>query len=78
MLVTDDFSMGAVYASKEGIAAATVAALNAGVDLILIAYDPAQYFAMMDAALAADRDGSLRPAALARSARRLAAVDVAP
>ena len=47
--------MGAVYASKEGIAAASVAALNAGVDLILIAYDPAQYFTMMDALLAADQ-----------------------
>ncbi len=70
--------MDAVYGSKEGIAAASVAALNAGVDLLLIAYDPAQYFAMMDALLAADRDASLRPAVLARSARRLAAEDVAP
>ena len=34
VLVTDDFSMGAVYGSKAGIAAAGVAALNAGVDLI--------------------------------------------
>ncbi len=74
ILITDDFSMDAVYGSREGIAAASVAALNAGVDLLLIAYDPAQYFAMMDAVLAADRDGSLRPAVLARSARRLAAV----
>ena len=57
ILITDDFSMDAVYGSKEGIAAASVAALNAGVDLLLIAYDPAQYFAMMDAALAADRVG---------------------
>jgi beta-N-acetylhexosaminidase len=78
ILITDDFSMDAVYGSKEGIAAASVAALNAGVDLLLIAYDPAQYFAMMDALLAADRDGSLRPAALVRSARRLSAVDIAP
>ena len=44
ILITDDFSMGAVYASKEGVAAASIAALNAGVDLILIAYDPAHYF----------------------------------
>jgi beta-N-acetylhexosaminidase len=78
ILITDDFSMDAVYGSKEGIAAASIAALNAGVDLLLIAYDPAQYFAMMDAALSADRGGSLRPAVLARSARRLAAVDMAP
>ncbi|MGA7489768.1 MAG: glycoside hydrolase family 3 N-terminal domain-containing protein, partial [Xanthobacteraceae bacterium] len=52
VLVTDDFSMGAVYASKQGIAVAAIAALNVGVDLILIAYDPAQYFGVMDALLA--------------------------
>ena len=40
--------------------------------VLLISYDPAQYFAMMDAVLAADRDGRLRAATLARSARRLA------
>ncbi len=72
VLITDDFSMGAVYASKEGIAAASIAALDAGVDLILISYDPEQYFPVMDAVLAADRDGSLPPGALAHSARRLA------
>lgn len=71
LLITDDFSMGAVYASKAGVAAASIAALDAGVDLILIAYDPAQYFPMMDAVLAADRNGSLQSAALAQSARRL-------
>jgi beta-N-acetylhexosaminidase len=76
VLITDDFSMGAAYASNEGIAAASVAALNAGVDLILIAYDPAQYFTVMDALLASARDGSLSSAALGRSARRLAAVDL--
>jgi beta-N-acetylhexosaminidase len=74
VLITDDFSMGAVYGTKEGVAAASIAALDAGVDLILIAYDPAQYFPMMDAVLAASRDGSLRPAVLAQSARRLAGV----
>ena len=44
ILVTDDFSMGAVYRSTEGWPAASVSALNAGVDLILISYDPDQYF----------------------------------
>ena len=71
ILITDDFSMGAVYASQQGVAAASIAALNAGVDLILIAYDPAHVFTMMDAVLAAERDGRLRPAALAASERRL-------
>jgi beta-N-acetylhexosaminidase len=72
VLITDDFSMGAVYGSKAGIAAAGVAALNAGVDLILVSYDPAQYFTMMNALLTADNAGGLAPATLARSARRLA------
>lgn len=74
VLITDDFSMGAVSGGKEGVAAASVAALDAGVDLILISYDPAQYFPMMDAVLAAWGDGRLRPAVLAESARRLAGV----
>jgi beta-N-acetylhexosaminidase len=72
VLITDDFSMGAVYASKEGIAGASIAALNSGVDLILIAYDPEQYFVMVDAVLAAARDGRLHLEALGASARRLA------
>jgi len=72
VLITDDFSMGAVYGAKEGVPAASIAALDAGVDLILIAYDPAQYFPVMAAVLAASRDGSLRPAVLAQSTRRLA------
>jgi beta-N-acetylhexosaminidase len=73
VLITDDFSMGAVYASKEGIARASIAALNAGVDLILVTYDPGQYFIAMGAVLAADRDGALRQAVLARSRLRLTA-----
>ena len=72
VLITDDFSMGAVYGSKPGIAAAGVAALNAGVDLILVSYDPAQYFTLMNALITADRAGGLAPAVLARSTRRLA------
>jgi beta-N-acetylhexosaminidase len=73
VLITDDFSMGAAYASREGVAGASIAALNAGVDLILIAYDPAQYFPMLDAVLTADRDGRLNAATLSSSARRLGA-----
>ena len=73
MLVTDDFSMGAIYASRDGIAAAGVAALNVGVDLILVAYDPAQFFTLMDALIDADRAGRLALEQLAASRRRLAA-----
>jgi beta-N-acetylhexosaminidase len=70
-LITDNFSMGAVYRSRQGIAEASVAALNAGVDLILVSYDTDQYYAVMHALLAADRDGLLRPEALRQSDERL-------
>jgi beta-N-acetylhexosaminidase len=71
ILVTDDFSMGAVTLSREGAAGGAVAALNAGVDLILVSYDPDQYFYVMYALLAADRAGLLNPAMLERSQARL-------
>jgi beta-N-acetylhexosaminidase len=71
VLITDDFSMAAISGSRDGIAGAAVAALNAGVDLILVSYDPDQYFPMMDALLQADRDGRLREDLLTRSAERL-------
>ena len=71
ILVTDDFSMGAVTLSREGAAGGAVEALNAGVDLILVSYDPDQYFYVMYALLQADRDGRLRGDMLERSQTRL-------
>jgi beta-N-acetylhexosaminidase len=71
ILVTDDFSMGAVTLSREGAAGGAIEALNAGVDLILVSYDPDQYFYVMYALLQADRDGRLRRDMLERSQTRL-------
>jgi beta-N-acetylhexosaminidase len=71
VLITDDFSMGAVTLSHEGAAGGAIEALNAGVDLVLVSYDPDQYFYIMDALLKADRDGRLRPQALQASDARL-------
>jgi len=71
VLMTDDFSMGAVYRSTEGIAGGSVAALNAGVDLVLISYDVDQLYVSMDALMRADRAGTLRADALQQSDRRL-------
>jgi len=71
ILVTDDFSMGAVTLSHEGAAGGAIAALNAGVDLLLVSYDPDQYFPMMYALLAAAHDGRLRTDMLEQSAARL-------
>lgn len=70
-LITDDFGMAAVYRSHEGIAEASVAALNAGVDLILVSYDTDQYYAVMQGLLTANRDGRLRSDALRESDERL-------
>jgi len=72
VLVTDDFKHECGLRQQAGIAAAGVAALNAGVDQILVSYDPTQYFTMMNALITANRAGGLTPATLARSARRLA------
>lgn len=71
VLITDDFSMGAVYYSSHGIAGATLEALNAGVDLVLLSYDTDQYFPIMYRLLQASRSGALRPEMLAKSAARL-------
>lgn len=71
VLITDDFSMGAVTLSREGVAGGAVEALNAGVDLILASYDPDQYFYIMDALLKADREGRLDAKALEASDVRL-------
>jgi len=71
VFVTDDFSMGAVTLSREGAAGGAIAALNAGVDLILVSYDPDQYFYVMYALLQADRDGRLSADTLKASKARL-------
>jgi beta-N-acetylhexosaminidase len=63
--------MGAVYYSRDGIAGATLEALNAGVDLVLLSYDTDQYFPIMYRLLQASRSGALRPETLAKSAARL-------
>jgi len=71
VLITDDFSMGAVVWSPYGISGASVAALNAGVDLILVAYDPDQFFFVMYSLIEADRAGLLENDQLVRSRERL-------
>jgi beta-N-acetylhexosaminidase len=72
ILVTDDFCMAAAYDLRGGLASASVGALNAGVDLILVSYDPDQFYPVMYALLKAHAEGRLRQDVLASSARRLA------
>jgi len=70
LLVTDDLTMGAAY--NRGLCDATVHALNAGVDLLLIAFDHDKYFDAMHCAQQAARQGTLDFRMLERgNARRL-------
>lgn len=72
--------MAAVYSSPQGVGNASIEALNAGVDLILVAYDPDQYYPVMYALLKAQSEGRLRLERLEKSDARLrhAARAVAP
>jgi beta-N-acetylhexosaminidase len=71
VLITDDFTMQPIYRSQEGIGHATVTALNAGVDLILISYDGEQYYKAMHAVIRADRHGELEHSTLQQSREHL-------
>ena len=72
VLITDDFCMGAVHGSRMGVGGAAVTALNAGADLILVSYDPSQYYPVMRALLRAQAEGRLNQGLLDASNRRLA------
>ena len=71
LIVTDDFSMGAITRGKPGIGAAAVQSLNAGADLVLVSFSEKHLDTMMSSLLAADEAGEIDPAALARSRARL-------
>ena len=71
VLITDDLTMEPIY--HRGLCRAVVDGLNAGIDLLLLSYDDAQYYPAMACALDALRQGRLDPAMLARSRDRLSA-----
>jgi beta-N-acetylhexosaminidase len=59
LLITDDFSMGAVIGSRDGIGGAAIRAVNAGVDLVLLR-DSVKYFdTVMSALIEADVNAEL-------------------
>ncbi|MET1079208.1 MAG: glycoside hydrolase family 3 N-terminal domain-containing protein [Pseudomonas sp.] len=70
VLITDDLTMAAAY--RFGVCQAAVRALDAGVDLLLVAYDPEQYYEALHCALQAQTEGRLDPGLLEQSDRRLA------
>lgn len=73
VLITDDFCMRVVHDAPGGVGQATVDALNAGVDIILVSFDPDQFYPAMYALLQAEREGTLDREALRRSKQRLRA-----
>jgi beta-N-acetylhexosaminidase len=77
LLITDDFSMGAVTRSKEGIGGAAVAALKAGADLILVSFSDKHLNTVLSALIDADKTGGLDSPTGAASIRRLTNVPAA-
>jgi beta-N-acetylhexosaminidase len=71
VIITDDLVMGAIY--EHGVCKAVVEALNAGVDLLLVAYDGAQFYRIFACAADAAAAGELDLGTLHDSEMRLEA-----
>ncbi|SDI55360.1 beta-N-acetylhexosaminidase [Bradyrhizobium sp. Rc2d] len=69
VVMTDDLVMGAIY--QHDVCKSVVEAINAGVDLLLIAYDGAQFYRVFACALDGLRRGKLDATMLRASAARL-------
>ena len=69
IVVTDDLVMGAIY--QHDVCTAVVEALNAGVDLLLVAYDGLQFYRLFACATDAAERGGLDTAMLRDSETRL-------
>ena len=69
IIVTDDLVMGPIY--EHGVCTSVTQALNAGADLLLVAYDGLQFYRIYDCALNASIDGRLDEAMLQASLARL-------
>ena len=75
VVISDDMQMGAIVA-EYGLAEAAVAAVNAGVDIVLLAnqqgdYDTAPVYQVRDALLAAVSDGTIPQARIAEANDRI-------
>ena len=67
--MTDDLVMGAIY--QGNVCTAAVEALNAGVDLLLVAFDGTQFYRIFTCATAGPAEGKLDAATLSmRQPRR--------
>jgi beta-N-acetylhexosaminidase len=71
VLITDDMTMRAARNSREGLRGGPAAALEHGMDLLLVSYDPDLLWPVLAGLLAARESGQLTEAALQRSKERL-------
>jgi beta-N-acetylhexosaminidase len=71
LLITDDLSMGAVTGSKEGIGAAAIKSLNAGIDILLLSYTERHFDTVMSALIEADANGEIDQGRQSASRERL-------
>jgi beta-N-acetylhexosaminidase len=69
VVITDDLVMGAIY--QHNVCTAVVEAINAGVDLLLVAYDGAQFYRVFACASAGLKQGKLDSVMLRDSEARL-------
>ena len=69
VVMTDDLVMGAIY--QRNVCTAVVEALNAGVDLLLVAYDGAQFYRIFACATEASAQNKLDSEMLRDSDARL-------
>jgi len=69
VVMTDDLVMGAIY--QNNVCTAVVEALNAGVDLLLVAFDGAQFYRIFACAKDASSQGKLDSTTLRDSEARL-------
>jgi beta-N-acetylhexosaminidase len=69
IVITDDLVMGAIY--QNNVCTAVTEALNAGVDLLLVAFDGAQFYRIFTCAAASSARGKLDAAMLRASEARL-------
>ncbi|MDE5452852.1 glycoside hydrolase family 3 protein [Bradyrhizobium sp. CSA112] len=72
VVMTDDLVMGAIY--QRNVCTAVVEALNAGVDLLLVAFDGSQFYRIFTCAVAASAEGRLDAGMLGASEARLKGV----
>lgn len=72
VLITDDFSMGAIMRSPGGAGGAAIRTLNAGSDIVLVSWSERDIVAVLKAMIEADAKGKFNSAKLTASKTRIA------